>query len=274
MLSRKNSLKSGARAISTFSLAAALLLSTFAISQASATAEKTFVATNLQYVSTSKQYDAYNPYLDPLSDRVRIHVGLDNSITSEQLDLIDSLPSTEKGAEFFSLAEIKAFAPKARALGFTYLDYDLEPGKGRSPAGDLADPVASVKEAAAAAHSAGLLFNVSPSKKLTTQYGTEFAKYVDMYHIQAQSLQTKPSSYLSFVKETAGKLRSANPDLTITVQLSTTRGPAPGLALQETFEKDWNNVKPYVDGISVWFSDSTIDDLEAFVDWFDARGRE
>lgn len=270
---RENWLKPKAKAAS---LATALLLSIFALSQgatASAATEKAFIATSLQYVDTSKQYDVYNPYLDPSPDRARIHVGLHNSITPEELDMIGSLPSTEKGAEFFSLAEIKEFAPKAKALGFTYLDYDLEPGKGHSPRKDLADPVASVREAAEAAHEAGLLFNVSPSKKLTTQHGEEFAQYVDMYHIQAQSLQAKPSAYLSYVKEMAGKLRSANPDLSITVQLSTTRGAAPGMTLQETFEENWNNVKPYVDGISVWFSGSTLDDLEAFAEWFDANGR-
>lgn len=282
MLQRKNKedlLKSRAKTVSAFSLTMVLLLSiSVAVSQgvteASAMTEKALVATALQYVDISKQYDTYNPYLDSSVDRVRIHVGLDESITSEQHNLVNSLSHVEKGAEFFSLAEIKSFAPKAKALGFTYLDYDLEPGKAHSPREDLADPVESVKEAAEAAHAAGLLFNVSPSKALTTQYGEQFAKYVDMYHIQAQSLQEDPSSYLSFVKATASKLRNANPDLkSITVQLSTTRGAAPGLTLEETFEKNWNNVKPYVDGISIWFSDSTIDDLQTFASWFDAYGR-
>jgi len=59
----------------------------------------------------------------------------------------------------------------------------------------------------------------------------------------------------------------------ITVQLSTSRGPASGLTLEQTFEKDWNNVKPYVDGISVWFSGSTTGDLKTFVNWFDTNGR-
>lgn len=253
-----------------------LLLSVFAVSQAteaSAASEKAFVATVLQFVDISKQYDAYNPYLNTSPDRARIHVGLEKSITEGQLDMINSLPPEQKGAEFFSLAEIKEFAPKAKALGFTYLDYDLEPGRGHSPSKDLADPVGSVKEAAEAAHQAGLLFNVSPSKKLTIQYGEEFAKYVDMYHIQAQSLQHKPAAYLSFVKETAAKLKNANLDISITVQLSATRGAAPGLTLQETFEENWNNVRPYVDGISIWFSPSTVDDMEAFASWFDEHGR-
>lgn len=279
---RENWSRTRAKAASASALTTALLLlSVFAISQggaateeAFATTEKALVATALQFVDTSKQYDIFNPHLGTSPDRVRIHVSLDKSITSEQLDMIHSLPPEQKGAEFFSLAEIKEFAPKAKALGFTYLDYDLEPGKGHSPAKDLADPVKSVREAAEAAHAAGLLFNVSPSKALTTEHGTEFAKYVDMYHIQAQSLQDRPSSYLSYVKETASKLRSANPDLSITVQLSTTRGAAPGLTLQETFKENWNNVKPYVDGISIWFSDSTTDDLQAFASWFDVHGRQ
>ena len=275
MYYNKDRARSGVRVAASISLTIVLLLSLVAISshggaEASTTTKKVLVATILPYVSLKTQYNIYNPYTDSSSDRVQINI--EDGLTSARLDLVNSLPPEQKGAASNSVKALISFAPKAKALGFTYLSYGLE--KGHSPDSDLADPVASVKAAAAAAHSNGLLLNVATSKALTIQWGPKLAKYADMYHMQSQSLQDEPSKYLDFVKTMAGKLRSANPNLKqITVQLSTQKDPAPGLTLQETFKKDWKNVRPYVDGVRIWFGNDSTDDLENFVKWFDTYGR-
>ena len=117
------------------------------------------------------------------------------------------------------------------------------------------------------------MLTVGTSKSLTIKYGPQLAKYADTYHIQAQALQDEPSKFLSYVKKMAGKLRDANPNLFIDVQLSTHRSAAPGLTLEQTFEEDWNNCKPYVDGVTVFFGNDSTDELKTFVQWFDAHGR-
>jgi len=232
---------------------------------------KYFMATMLQYVDTDKQVNIYKPNMIS-SDKARIHVGLNKQVTSEQLDGLLSLPG-DHGMEFFSLAEIKANAPLLKAKGIEFIDYDLEPGSGYSPASDLADPVASIRAASKAAHDNGLLFQCSPSKKITTDYGAQLAPYCDQYHIQAQSLQTNPAQYESFVKSTVAKLRQNNPDIVISVQLSTQRGAASGMTLLETMKNDFARVADDVDGITLWFAnnDSALSAVKSFAEWFDAN---
>jgi hypothetical protein len=234
-------------------------------------ADKYFMATMLQYVDTNSQVNMYKPYMI-LSDKARIHVGLNKQVTNAQLDGLLSLPGSH-GMEYFSLAEIKANAPLLKAKGIEFIDYDLEPGTGHSPSSDLADPVASIRAASKAAHDNGLLFQCSPSKKITTDYGAQLAQYCDQYHIQAQSLQGSPSQYESFVKSIVAKLRQNNPDIVISVQLSTQRESASGMSLLETMKHDFARVADDVDGVSLWFAnnDSSLNIVESFAKWFDAN---
>lgn len=236
-----------------------------------ATADKYFMATMLQYVDTDKQVNIYKPNMIS-SDKARIHVGLNKQVTNAQLNGLLSLPGSH-GMEFFSLKEIKANAPHLKAKGIEFIDYDLEPGSGHSPSSDLSDPVASIRAASKAAHDNGLLFQCSPSKKITTNYGAQLAPYCDQYHIQAQSLQGSPAQYESFVKSTVTKLRQNNPDIVISVQLSTQRESANGMSLLETFKHDFARVADDVDGVSLWFSnnDSSLNVVESFAKWFDAN---
>jgi hypothetical protein len=234
-------------------------------------AEKYFMATMLQYVDTDKQVNIYKPNMIS-SDKARIHVGLNKQVTSAQLNGLLSLPGSH-GMEYFSLAEIKANAPLLKAKGIEFIDYDLEPGTGHSPSSDLSNPVASIRAASKAAHDNGLLFQCSPSKKITTDYGAQLAPYCDQYHIQAQSLQASPGQYESFVKSTAAKLRQNNPDIVISVQLSTQRESASGMTMLETMKHDFARVADDVDGISLWFSNNSnsLNVVESFAKWFDAN---
>ncbi len=234
-------------------------------------AKKYFMATMLQYVNTDRQVDIYKPNMIS-SDKARIHVGLNRQVTHEQLDGLLSLPGSH-GMEYFSLAEIKENAPHLKSKGIEFIDYDLEPGSGHSPRSDLADPVASIRAASKAAHDNGLLFQCSPSKRITTDYGAQLAQYCDQYHIQAQSLQTNPAQYESFVKSTVQKLRQNNPDIVISVQLSTQRESANGMSLFETMKNDFARVADDVDGVSLWFANnnSSLNVVESFAKWFDAN---
>jgi hypothetical protein len=97
----------------------------------------------------------------------------------------------------------------------------------------------------------------------------------DQLHFQFQGFQSDPSQYLSFVKEYSARARAVNPDIRLTVQLSTERPVAPGMTLLETFQTNWTNVKPYLDGVTVWWSNDTSakNALTDFMEWFNQQGR-
>ena len=234
---------------------------------------KYLLATMLQYVNTDTLVDIYQPNMAS-SDKPRIHVGLNKQITDAQLNGLLSLPG-QHGAEYFSLAEIKANSPQLKAKGIEVIDYDLEPGDGHSPSGDLANPVASIKAASQAAHASGLLFRCSPARALTTSYGVQMAPYCDQFHIQAQALQDRPAEYESYVEGMVAKLRAANPSIQISVQVSTQRDAASGMTLLETMKTDFARVADKVDGVSVWYSNDAqaLSVLESFSEWFDANYR-
>jgi hypothetical protein len=236
--------------------------------------DKYLLATLLQYVDTDELVDIYKPNMLN-SDKPRIHVGLNKQVTDSQLNGLLSLPG-QHGFEFFSLAEIKANAPKLKAKGIEVIDYDLEPGDGHSPSSDLANPVASIKAASQAAHDNGLLFRCSPARALTTTYGAQMAPYCDQYHIQAQAIQDRPSEYESYVEGMVTKLRAANPNVQISVQVSTQREAASGMTLLETMKTDFARVADKVDGVSVWFSndDQALSVVKSFSEWFNANYRQ
>ena len=89
------------------------------------------------------------------------------------------------------------------------------------------------------------------------------------------AFQSDPLQYLSFVKEYSARARAVNPDIRLTVQLSTERPVAPGMTLLETFQTNWTNVKPYLDGVTVWWSNDTSakNALTDFMEWFNEHGR-
>ena len=130
------------------------------------------------------------------------------------------LVSTEY--EYFSLAEIRSKIATLKKLGVDIVSYDLE--KDGSPARDLTNPVTSVKLASDVVHRNGLKFMVAPSRELTSLYGAQFAKFVDIYDIQAQSLQSKPNEYKNYIEQIVKKLRSNNAEISISAQVSTDRG--------------------------------------------------
>ena len=141
----------------------------------------------------------YMPYLDS-KDKVLSHPDGDNLQHTLQL-------SGEHGVQYFSLAEIRSNARLLKQQGVEIVSYDLE-SEG-SPEGDMRYPVTSVKLASTIVHENGMKFMIAPSRVLTSLYAAEFAEYVDIYSIQAQSLQSQPNEYKKYVEETVIELTSA-----------------------------------------------------------------
>jgi hypothetical protein len=108
-----------------------------------------------------------------------------------------------------------------------------------------------MKRAAQAAHQQGLEFLSAPSRAYTTNYGPQIALFADYYHIQAQLLQERGvKAYSDYVHSMDPKLKKANSDLEITVQVSTKQGNAPGLYLLDTLKQCTDSVMDAADGLS------------------------
>ncbi|HJU34250.1 MAG TPA: hypothetical protein VJ695_03920, partial [Nitrososphaera sp.] len=132
--------------------------------------------------------------------------------------------------------------------------------------------VAAMKKAADAAHAQGLKFRATPSKSYTTQYGSQIAVYADYYNIQAQALQDNGiKAYSDYVHTQVPKLQKANPDMLISVQVSTQQGNAPGLSKLETLKQCVDSVMDVADGASVWFGDDDLGVLKPFAEWYNNK---
>jgi hypothetical protein len=171
----------------------------------------------------------------------------------------------EHGVQYFSLEKIRDNVALLRARGIEIISYDLE--KHLSPANDLVSPLASVKAASEVVHQNKMKLMISPSRELTSLYGAQFAKYADIYNIQAQSLQSTPTVYKNYVEQIVKDLRSDNPAIFISSQVSTARGSL------NSMKNSISSVIDSVDGVTSWYSadDKGLDKLERFVKWFSKK---
>jgi hypothetical protein len=148
--------------------------------------EADFRAIFLPYIDGDAQRSLYNQELDS-SDLVVMHLGLNQAPPTSDLndlDSITSVPDTRKGLEFFSLPEIKKYAPLVAQRGWGFISYDIE---GISPDSEEANPVAAVKTAKQYADSAGIQLMVAPSNSIVSSHAAKIAPYVDRFHMQSQA---------------------------------------------------------------------------------------
>ena len=234
----------------------------------STTSHKFFLALFLQYVNRDAQTNIYRPNMDS-GDFTRLRVQNGDQLKSDYVTAAKNLPGPAAVA-FMSSQEIVENAKRVKDLGFTAIEFNLE--SGLSPSADNNNVVAAMKKAADAAHAQGLKFRATPSRSYTTQYGAQIAPYADYYHIQAQALQDNGiTAYRDYVRTQVAKLEKANPDLIISVQVSTQQGNAPGLSKLETMKQCVDSVMDRVDGASVWFGGDDLNLLKSFVQWYNTK---
>ena len=112
----------------------------------------------------------------------------------------------------------------------------------------------------------------TPSRGYTTTYGAQIAPFADVFLIQAQSLQERGvKAFSDYVHSMVPKLKKANSDLEITVQVSTTRPNAPGLSLLDTLKKCTDSVMDVTDGVTVWYGNPDLKILKSFVEWYNTK---
>ena len=233
-----------------------------------ANAQKFFLALFLQYVDRDSQVNIYKPNMGS-EDMTRLRVYNDDVLKPDYVQSSLSLPGSA-GVTFKSSNALVENAKKVKDLGFRFIEFNLE--SGLSPDSDNNDVVGAMKKAAQAAHQHGLEFRAIPSRAYTTDYGPQIAPYADYYHIQAQYFQQKGvKAYSDYVHTTISKLKQANPNLKISVQVSTEQGNAPGLSLLETMEQCVDSVMDVADGASVWYGNPELSTLKSFVEWYNGK---
>jgi hypothetical protein len=251
-----------------------LLGSNTLLSQETATQAKTakqskfFLALFPQYVWEDNLTSIYSPNMDD-NDQTRLRV-LDQSTLNPDYIIAAQNLSGPAGVTFKSSKAIVENAQRVKRLGFDFIEFNLE--RGLSPPSDSNNVVSAMKTAADAAHAHGLKFRAIPSRGFTTDYGSQIAPYVDYYHIQAQTLQDDGvKAYSDFVHTQVAELKSANPNLIISVQVSIRQGNAPDLSLLETMQQCVDSVMDVVDGVTVWFGRDGLDTLKPFVEWYNNK---
>jgi hypothetical protein len=236
-------------------------------SPGSSTSGKFFLATFLQYVNKDSQVNIYKPNMGS-EDMTRLRA-TNGAIKSDYVQSSLSLPGPA-GVSFISSQEIINNAKKVKDLGFTFVEFNLE--SGLSPDSDNNNVVGAMKNAAQAAHQQGLKFLAAPSRGYTTNYGSQIAPFSDYYHIQAQSLQQKGvKAYSDYVHTIVSKLKQANSNVKITVQVSTKQGSAPGLSLLATLEQCTASVMDVVHGASLWFGNSDLSTVKSYTQWYNTK---
>jgi hypothetical protein len=237
-------------------------------SSSTANAQKFYLALFLQYVNKDAQVNIYKPNMSS-EDFTRLRVQNGDQLKSDYVTAAKNLPGPAAVA-FLSSQEIVENAKRVKDLGFNAIEFNLE--SGLSPSWDNNNVVAAMKKAADAAHAQGLKFRATPSKSYTTQYGSQIAPYADYYHIQAQALQDNGiTAYRDYVRTQVAKLENANPNMLISVQVSTQQGNAPGLSKLETLKQCVDSVMDRVDGVSLWYGDDDLSTLKSYVEWYNNK---
>lgn len=228
---------------------------------------KFFLARFLQYVNEDSQINIYKPNMG--SEDSTLLRATNGAVKSEYVKASLSLPGPA-GVSFISSKQVIDNAKKVKDLGFRFIEFNLEPDL--SPDSDNNDVVGAMKKAAQAAHQQGLEFVATPSRGYTTTYGAQIAPFADVFLIQAQSLQERGvKAFSDYVHSMVPKLKKANSDLEITVQVSTKRPNAPGLSLLDTLKKCTDSVMDVTDGVTVWYGNPDLKILKSFVEWYNTK---
>lgn len=179
-----------------------------------------------------------------------------------QLDLLDSVTVGRKLVVFKSAAEAERLVPGI-ANKIDIIGYNLEHGPA-NPTDEQSDPVRGAQRMRALADQYGLKLAFGPDHDFAVSHGAAIAPYVDIFVLQVQRVQTQPKTVLDFVQPLVPKLRAANPNLQISVQVRT-EGDV--VAITDLIE----SLKDDLEGVSILTSPETISVAEALVK--EMRGR-
>ncbi len=175
---------------------------------------------------------------------------------AEEIDLLDQITVGRKLVVFKSVAEAERMVPGI-ADRIDIIGYNLEHGP-ITPIDEQAGPVGSVRRMHDLAQQYGLILAFGPDHDFALSHGVAVAPYVDVFVLQVQRVQTRPAAVLDFVLPLTERLRQANPDLEISVQVRTEGDVDAIVDLIESMQDS-------LDGVSILTSPATLEIAEALV---------
>lgn len=166
-----------------------------------------------------------------------------------QIGLLDSITVGRKLVVFRSVDEAERLVPEI-ADQIDIIGYNLERGPA-NPLEEQENPIESVQRMRDLADRYGLLLAVGPDRDFAVSDGPAMAPYVDIFVLQVQRAQTEPFQVRNFVEPLAARLRDANPDLQISMQIRT-EGDV--IALVDLVA----SLREQLDGVSILTSPETV----------------
>lgn len=173
-----------------------------------------------------------------------------------QVSLLETVTAGRKLVVFTSVTEAEERLPEM-AETIDIIGYNPE-HRPATPLDEQADPIGSVQRMRALADRYDLPLAVGPDHDFAVEYGVDMAPYVDIFVLQVQRVQTEPATVRNFVLPLARRLRMANRNLQISVQVRTEGDVT---ALVDLID----SLKHTLDGVSILTSPDTVDIAKALV---------
>ena len=173
-----------------------------------------------------------------------------------QVEQLAQISNGRKLVIFKSVAETQEMLPDL-AGDIDIIGYNLEHGQA-TPGDEKADPVAGIKKMRQLADEYGLELAFGPDHDFALSHGVEMAPFVDIFVLQIQRQQTNPQVVKDFVVPLVPRLKEANPDVQVSVQVRTEGDVQAIVDLLASLE-------PQLDGISILTSPDTVDVAEELV---------
>jgi hypothetical protein len=167
-----------------------------------------------------------------------------------QVEQLSQITNGRKMVVFKSIEETEQFLPDM-ADKINIVGYNLEHSPA-TPDDEKADPVGSIQKMRELADAYGLDLALGPDHDFALSHGVEMAPYVDYFVLQIQRQQTNPETVKAFVEPLVPRLRQANPDLQVSVQVRTEGDVEKIVDLLE-------DLKEHLDGVSILTSPETVD---------------
>lgn len=181
---------------------------------------------------------------------------------ANQLILFEQITVGRKLLIFKSATEAERLIPSV-ADQVDIIGYNLEHDPA-NPADEQDNPVASVRRMRALADQYNLVLAFGPDHDFALSDGVAIAPFVDIFVLQVQRVQTDPQTVFDFVLPLVPQLRTANPNLQISIQVRT-EGDVEAIADLVSALKD------DLDGVSILTSPNTVPVAEALVEELQSR---
>ena len=167
-----------------------------------------------------------------------------------QVGQLRAIENGRKMVIFRSIAETEEILPGI-ADQIDIIGYNLE-NNPATPDDEKADPVASVEAMRALADEYDLELAFGPDHDFALSHGVDVAPLVDIFVLQIQRQQTNPGVVAEFVEPIVPRLRQANPDLQVSVQIRTEGDMSAVVQMVEQLDAQ-------LDGISILTSPDTVE---------------